>query len=158
MKTRLYTQARYDEEQEEWSLNSNIVLDNTPLRRPVSVPARRRPISEYSLQAIKQNDTNSVRYKGENIVNYELDMPLRTTYDYTNQKLSSSTSSLHSSVMSDSMHSSGTIDDEININDPVSLQQRIMYKNKQCSTRCCCTNILRVYVLYSLIRKACDPD
>lgn len=100
-----------------------------------------------------------MRYKGENIVNYELDMPLRTTYDYTNQKISStsSTSSIHSAVMSDSMHTS-TTDDDININDPVSLQQRIMFKNKQCSTRCCCTNILRVYVLYSLIRKACDPD
>lgn len=140
-------------------MNANICLDNAPLRRPVSVPSRRRPISEYALQAIKQNDTNSVRYKGENIVNYELDMPLRTTYDYTNQK------SIHSGIMSESMHTSSsstitTNDEDYNINnDPVSLQQRtIMFQKNQCSSRCCCTNILRVYVLYSLIRKACDPD
>lgn len=146
VKTRLYTQARYDEEQEEWSLNANIVFDNAPLRRPVSVATRRRPVSEYALQAIKQNDSNALRYKGENIVGYELDMPLRTTYDYTKTKVSASLQA----VLAEAMHT----EEDININDPVSLQ-RIKLLKPRC---CCCTNILRVYVLYSLIRKACDPD
>lgn len=144
VKTRLYTQARYDEEQEEWSLNANIVFDNAPLRRPVSVPTRRRPVSEYALHAIKQNDSNALRYKGENIVSFELDMPLRTTYDYTNPKVSLQ------AVLAETMHT----EEDININDPVSLQ-RITLLKPRC---CCCTNVLRVYVLYSLIRRACDPD
>lgn len=87
VKARLYTQSRYDDEQEEWTL-TNVLSDDAPVRRPVSVPSRRRPVSEYALQKIKHNETDAMRYKGENIISYELDMPLRTTYDYKNPKVS----------------------------------------------------------------------
>ncbi|KAG4067581.1 hypothetical protein HA402_005353 [Bradysia odoriphaga] len=87
VKARLYTQSRYDDEQEEWTL-TNVFSEDAPVRRPVSVPSRRRPVSEYALQKIKHNETDAMRYKGENIVSYELDMPLRTTYDYKNPKVS----------------------------------------------------------------------
>lgn len=79
VKTRLYTQARYDEELEEWTNNSNRLTDNTPLRRPVSQSHRRRPISEYALKQMQRNDESSIDIRGENILMHELDMPLRTT-------------------------------------------------------------------------------
>lgn len=88
VKTRLYQQARYDEEQEEWSLNSNNIVDTMSVRRPVSVPSRRRPVSEHALNQAKEGNKDSIRYKGENIVEYELDMPWRTTYEYKNPKVS----------------------------------------------------------------------
>lgn len=109
VKTRLYTQSRYDEEQEEWSLNPHPIHDTAPNRRPVSQPSRRRPISEYALKQIKSAATpnangngaaapsdsttgldSAVRFKGENILNYELDLPLRTTNDYKDPTVSPS--------------------------------------------------------------------
>lgn len=90
VKTRLYTQARYDEELEEWTNNSNRLTDNTQLRRPVSQPHRRRPISEYAMKVIQRNDDEAVNIRGENILMHELDMPLRTTTDYKNPKISAS--------------------------------------------------------------------
>lgn len=121
VKTRLYTQSRYDEEQEEWTMGSNIFIDNGTVRRPVSVPTRRRPVSEYALQHIKQkNDTNaaSIRYKGENIVSYELDMPLRTTHDYKNPKVSASLQA----VLAEAMQT----DDEIDITEQVCCNFKIV--------------------------------
>lgn len=90
VKTRLYTQARYDEELEEWTNNTNRLADNIPIRRPVSQPHRRRPISEYAMKLIQRNDENSIHIRGENILMHELDMPLRTTCDYKNPKVSAS--------------------------------------------------------------------
>lgn len=90
VKTRLYTQARYDEELEEWTNNSNRLTDNISIRRPVSQPHRRRPISEYALKMMQRNDENAVHIRGENILMHELDMPLRTTCDYKNPKVSAS--------------------------------------------------------------------
>lgn len=138
VKVRLYTQSRYDEEQEEWSIHPAHMAESTisaagsaHTRRPVSVAGRRRPISEYAQKQIKASDaagagrvpTNghaqatstpvsplsptgsatttttstadavfaaAVRFKGENILNYELDYPMRTTNDYQNPKVSAS--------------------------------------------------------------------
>lgn len=108
VKTRLYTQSRYDEEQEEWSINPHQIHDNAPNRRPVSQSSRRRPVSEFALKQIKSAaaaSANSVsgsssisasgldsviRFKGENILNYELDLPLRTTNDYKDPTVSPS--------------------------------------------------------------------
>lgn len=110
MKTRLYTQSRYDDEQEEWTL-TNVFTEDPPVRRPVSVPSRRRPVSEYALQKIKHNETDSMRYKGENIISYELDMPLRTTYDYKNPKVSAK--------LQDVLQEAMRTDDVIDITDQV---------------------------------------
>lgn len=85
-----FLSARYDEEQEEWTLCTNMINENQPIRRPVASQNRRRPMSDYALQQIKQNSKTAIRYKGENLLNYELDMPLRTTYDYKNPKVSAS--------------------------------------------------------------------
>lgn len=96
VKQRLYTQAKYDEEQEEWKFSS-MTLPTPPggdgkfsSKRPVSHPQRRRPISEYALQEGKSNAPSSLRFKSENIVSYELEMPCRTTQEYRTPKVSAS--------------------------------------------------------------------
>ncbi|XP_064551593.1 kinesin-like protein Klp68D [Drosophila montana] len=95
VKQRLYTQAKYDEEQEEWkfaSLPLPISAGDGKFssKRPVSHPLRRRPISEYALQEAKSSAPSALRFKSENIVSYELDMPCRTTQEYKTPKVSAS--------------------------------------------------------------------
>lgn len=92
VKSRLYTQAHYDEEQEEWTLSTNILNENQMKVRPVAHPQNRRPMSEYSMNIIKstKGSSNATRFKNENIINHELDLPLRTTYEYKNPKVSAS--------------------------------------------------------------------
>lgn len=90
VKSRLYTQAHYDEELEEWNLNTNLLNENQFKSRPVAHSQNRRPMSEYSMNTIKSNSGNVTRFKNENIINHELDMPLRTTYEYKNPKVSAS--------------------------------------------------------------------
>lgn len=85
-----FLSARYDEEQEEWTLCTNLINENQSVRRPVAMIGRRRPMSDYALQQIKHKNKEAIRYKGENLLNYELDMPLRTTYEYKNPKVSAS--------------------------------------------------------------------
>ncbi|XP_055613110.1 kinesin-like protein Klp68D [Uranotaenia lowii] len=107
VKSRLYTQAKYDDEAEEWYLNSNMILSNhLAMARPVADPNRRRPMSEYALHLIKSDSVDAVRYKGENIINYELDMPLRTTYEYSNPKVSASLQA----VLAEAMQTEDDID------------------------------------------------
>ncbi|XP_065077851.1 kinesin-like protein Klp68D [Ochlerotatus camptorhynchus] len=107
VKSRLYTQAKYDDEAEEWYLNSNMILSNHQMvPRPVADMNRRRPMSEYALHMIKSNAPDAVRYKGENILNYELDMPLRTTYEYSNPKVSASLQA----VLAEAMQTEDDID------------------------------------------------
>ncbi|KAL7734842.1 hypothetical protein ACLKA6_011122 [Drosophila palustris] len=95
VKQRLYTQAKYDEEQEEWkfaSLPPPMISSDGKFssKRPVSHPNRRRPTSEYAIQEAKSNGPGAVRFKSENIVSYDLDMPCRTTQEYRTPKVSAS--------------------------------------------------------------------
>lgn len=112
IKSRLYTQARYDEELEEWTNNSSRLIDKIPIRRPVSQPSWRRSISEYALKLIQENDPNAINLKGENILMYELDMPLRTTNEYKNPKVSASLQA----VLAEALQS----EEDIDISDQVS--------------------------------------
>lgn len=150
VKVRLYTQSRYDEEQEEWSIHPAHMAESTisasvaHTRRPVSVPARRRPISEYAQKQIKAADASAagrvptngqaqaqtllsptaettsmadavfaaaLRFKGENIVSYELDYPMRTTNEYQNPRVSASLQA----VLAEAMQTN----DEMDINGQV---------------------------------------
>lgn len=90
VKSRLYTQAHYDEELEEWNLNTNLMNESQLKARPVAHSQNRRPMSEYAMNIIKSIPGNVTRFKNENIVSHELDMPLRTTYEYKNPKVSAS--------------------------------------------------------------------
>lgn len=108
VKQRLYTQAKYDEEQEEWKfaplpMNADGKFSS---KRPVSHPQHRRPISEYALQQAKSNDPSALRFKSENIVSYELDMPCRTTQEYRSPKVSASLQA----VLAQAMHTGDDID------------------------------------------------
>lgn len=76
--------AHWDDEGEVWVLErlSDITKrDNSLMRRPVSAAGARRPVSEYARLATAAGDLNP-RFKGENILSLELDLPERTTYDY----------------------------------------------------------------------------
>ncbi|XP_061388916.1 kinesin-like protein Klp68D [Musca vetustissima] len=93
VKQRLYTQAKYDEEQEEWKFSALPVGNDGTFntKRPVSHPQRRRPISEYAILEAKSNTSEAgLRFKSENIVSYELEMPCRTTQEYKTPKISAS--------------------------------------------------------------------
>lgn len=64
VKSRLYTQAKYDDETEEWFLNSNMILSNHQMMtRPVADPNRRRPMSEYALHMAKSSKPEAMRYR-----------------------------------------------------------------------------------------------
>lgn len=76
--------ANWDEEGEVWVLErlSDInKRDSNLMKRPISASGLRRPMSEYAKLATAAGDLNP-RFKGENILNLELDLPERTTYDF----------------------------------------------------------------------------
>lgn len=107
VKSRLYTQAHYDEEQEEWSLSTNLINENQSSLRPKAHPQNRFPMCEYAMNMIKSTKgPSSYRYKSENIVEFELDMPQRTTYEYQNPKVSASLQA----VLAEAMKTEGDID------------------------------------------------
>lgn len=108
VKSRLYTQAHYDDEQEEWSLGTNYINnENQTSARPKAHPQNRFPMCEYAMNMIKTTKgPASHRYKSENIVEYELDMPQRTTYEYQDPKVSPSLQA----VLAEAMKTEGDID------------------------------------------------
>ena len=74
--------AHWEEEVEQWvlermSATADVAED---ARRPVSVPGSKRPTSDHARVAAALGDLNP-RYKSENILGLELDMPERTTWD-----------------------------------------------------------------------------
>lgn len=72
-RTRLLNLAQFDDNKDNWVLNK----EAHDIKRPVAHNYR-RPISEYAIQ----HSLNSPKYRGENILDLKLDMPLRTTQDY----------------------------------------------------------------------------
>ncbi|KAK7098411.1 kinesin-like protein KIF3B [Littorina saxatilis] len=80
-KTKLMNRAMYDEEEDAWMLrplaNKNT---QTMAKRPISALGSKRPQSQFARQA--GGMAGDPRFKGENILNVELDMPNRTTRDY----------------------------------------------------------------------------
>jgi hypothetical protein len=74
--------AHWEEEVEQWvlermSATADVAED---ARRPVSVPGSKRPTSDHARVAAALGDLNP-RFKSENILGLELDMPERTTWD-----------------------------------------------------------------------------
>ncbi|KAJ3126975.1 Kinesin-like protein kif3b [Nowakowskiella sp. JEL0407] len=74
------SRAAYDEEHDEWQLAelTSINLFNK-IKRPVSQPTLRRPMCQFSRSALIMGDTNP-RYRGENLITLQLDMPESTTF------------------------------------------------------------------------------
>ncbi|CAL1529612.1 unnamed protein product [Lymnaea stagnalis] len=80
-KVKIQNRAQYDEDDDIWKLkplaNKNT---ETMAKRPTSAIGNRRPISEFARVAAAMG--NNPRYKAENIIQIDLDMPSRTTRDY----------------------------------------------------------------------------
>lgn len=76
--------AHWDEEREVWvleRLSDANKRDTAAMQRPVSALGYRRPMSSFARSATLAGDMNP-RFRSDNILNLELDMPERTTYDY----------------------------------------------------------------------------
>ncbi|KAL3841790.1 hypothetical protein ACJMK2_019899 [Sinanodonta woodiana] len=80
-KQKIQNRAYFDEEEDTYKLrllaNKNT---QTMAKRPLSALGNRRPVSEYARVAAAMG--GNPRFKGENILMVELDMPNRTTRDY----------------------------------------------------------------------------
>lgn len=75
----------WNEEENDWVINhpaqKNFQKSPVGSKRPQSAVGMKRPTSEYSRIAKGLGDLNP-RYKFDNIISLELDMPERTTEDY----------------------------------------------------------------------------
>lgn len=80
-KTKIQNRASYDEDEDTWQLRALANKNSqTMAKRPQSALGNRRPISTYARVAASMG--GNPRFKGENILMVELDMPNRTTRDY----------------------------------------------------------------------------
>uniref|UniRef100_T1J1J4 Kinesin-like protein n=1 Tax=Strigamia maritima TaxID=126957 RepID=T1J1J4_STRMM len=81
-KSKILNRAWYDEDEDYWKLMPLTKLQSQQqlTKRPVSAVGCRRPMSEYAKIAGAMG--GNPRYKAENILAVELDMPNRTTRDY----------------------------------------------------------------------------
>lgn len=75
--------AQWDEEQEVWMLQQ---LPKKVAKRPISTAQHRRPVTAYAQAAVALGDHNP-RYKTDNILALALDMPDRTTADYSGSNM-----------------------------------------------------------------------
>lgn len=80
-KTKIVTRSVFDEEEDCWKLTP-ITKSNpsTMAKRPISALGNSRPVTQYAKMAAAMG--GNPRYKGDNIIALELDMPNRTTRDY----------------------------------------------------------------------------
>ncbi|XP_005174158.1 kinesin-like protein KIF3B isoform X2 [Danio rerio] len=81
-KNKIVTRATFDEEDDLWKMTpiTRIQNDHQMMKRPVSAVGYRRPLSQHARMAMLMRP--DVRYKAENILLLELDLPSRTTKDY----------------------------------------------------------------------------
>ncbi|XP_067904460.1 kinesin-like protein KIF3B isoform X1 [Heterodontus francisci] len=81
-KNKIMNRAYFDEEEDQWKTQpiTRIEGNQQMMKRPVSAIGYKRPLSSYAKMAlISRSDP---RYRAENILLLELDMPSRTTRDY----------------------------------------------------------------------------
>lgn len=78
--------AEWSEQHNDWVINNPSQYKDlkTGSKRPQSAVGMKRPTSEYSRIAKGLGDLNP-RYKFDNILSMDLDMPERTTEDYQGQ-------------------------------------------------------------------------
>ncbi|XP_051515877.1 kinesin-like protein KIF3B isoform X1 [Myxocyprinus asiaticus] len=82
VKNKIVTRATFDEEDDLWKMTpiTRIQNDQQMMNRPISAVGYRRPLSQHASMAMLMRP--DVRYKAENILLLELDLPTRTTKDY----------------------------------------------------------------------------
>ncbi|PIK42061.1 Kinesin-II 95 kDa subunit [Apostichopus japonicus] len=81
-KTKIIQRAEFDEERDQWMLRLLAKSEGPQqmAKRPVSAVGNRRPVTDYAKMAAQMG--GNPRYKAENVLQVELDMPNRTTRDY----------------------------------------------------------------------------
>ncbi|KAM8946076.1 kinesin-like protein KIF3B [Pelodytes ibericus] len=80
-KNKMMNRGFFDEEEDQWKLHPITRLDNQQMmRRPISAVGYKRPLSQHAKMSMMVKP--DARYRAENIVLLELDMPSRTTRDY----------------------------------------------------------------------------
>ncbi|XP_051170782.1 kinesin-like protein KIF3B isoform X2 [Leptopilina boulardi] len=79
-KHKILSRVRFDEDEDCWVLKDPEPSSVELIKRPISIPGGRRPVTEQAKLALAMGRGH--RYAGENILNLELDMPARTTLDY----------------------------------------------------------------------------
>ncbi|OPJ85008.1 kinesin-like protein KIF3B [Patagioenas fasciata] len=80
-KNKIMNRSFFDEEEDQWKLHPITRLDNQQMmKRPVSAVGYKRPLSQHARTCMMTRP--DARYRAENIVLLELDMPSRTTRDY----------------------------------------------------------------------------
>ena len=83
MSMQVMDRAQWDEEHEVWMLQQ---LPKKVTKRPISTAQHRRPVTAYAQAAVALGDHNP-RYKTDNILALALDMPDRTTADYSGSQM-----------------------------------------------------------------------
>ncbi|NXE14414.1 KIF3B protein, partial [Lophotis ruficrista] len=80
-KNKIMNRSFFDEEEDQWKLHPITRLENQQMmKRPVSAVGYKRPLSQHARMSMMIRP--EARYRAENIVLLELDMPSRTTRDY----------------------------------------------------------------------------
>uniref|UniRef100_A0AAZ3RK58 Kinesin-like protein n=1 Tax=Oncorhynchus tshawytscha TaxID=74940 RepID=A0AAZ3RK58_ONCTS len=81
-KNKIVNRAFFDEEDDHWKMRpiTRIEDDQRMMTRPVSAVGYRRPLSQHARTSMVMKA--DVRYKAENILMLEMDLPARTTKEY----------------------------------------------------------------------------
>ncbi|XP_066527443.1 kinesin-like protein KIF3B [Hoplias malabaricus] len=81
-KNKIVMRATFDEEDDTWKMRpiTRIPDDQQMMTRPMSAVGYRRPLSHHARMAMMMRP--DARYRAENILMLELDLPSRTTKDY----------------------------------------------------------------------------
>ncbi|KAM4572002.1 kinesin-like protein KIF3B [Fundulus diaphanus] len=81
-KNKILNRAFYDDEDESWKMKpiTRIEDDHQMMSRPLSAVGYRRPLSHHAQIAMKIKP--DMRYKAENILLLDMDLPARTTKEY----------------------------------------------------------------------------
>ncbi|XP_071391266.1 kinesin-like protein KIF3B [Centroberyx affinis] len=81
-KNKIVNRAFFDEEDDHWKMKpiTRIEDDHQMMSRPLSAVGYRRPLSHHARMAMIMRP--DIRYKAENILMLEMDLPARTTKEY----------------------------------------------------------------------------
>lgn len=86
-KNKIMNRSFFDEEEDHWKLHPITRLENQQMmKRPVSAVGYKRPLSQHARMSMMIRP--EPRYRAENIMLLELDMPSRTTRDYEGPAIS----------------------------------------------------------------------
>lgn len=82
-RSKVFNAARWCEDAEVWRIDTAAAAKKAarPLKRPVSASGLRRPTTDFTREVNAAGNLNP-RFRSENILSLELDLPERTTFDW----------------------------------------------------------------------------